>query len=344
MEYNELNHHGVKGQKWGVRRYQNPDGSLTDAGKKRIATKAGYYLNPEYGDKNSVNRRAVSKAYMNAYDELMRKHDIDASGMDAAEAARKLEAKTGQKNLDDKLWNSFLDKYAEATLKDLGYENVAKAKEYVQELFRSDLIDLDELRHHGILGMKWGQRRFQNKDGSLTPAGKKRYSDDEPEETTEEKRSRLLKSTNARELYKNRSLLSTAEINERLNRIDTERRLGEVAAKTKKTGMQRVEKALQVARKVDEVYKFANESAIGKALKKKLGLEKVEKRLGLEEAYNKRDKLDTNKLKEVLNRARTENDMKKLIESAGKESGVKIDREEVRSIVDQILEERENNK
>lgn len=32
----ELYHHGVKGQKWGVRRYQNKDGSLTDAGKKRL--------------------------------------------------------------------------------------------------------------------------------------------------------------------------------------------------------------------------------------------------------------------------------------------------------------------
>ena len=35
-----------------------------------------------------------------------------------------------------------------------------------------------ELYHHGIKGQKWGVRRFQNKDGSLTPAGKKRY--DEP--------------------------------------------------------------------------------------------------------------------------------------------------------------------
>ena len=33
------------------------------------------------------------------------------------------------------------------------------------------------LQHHGIKGMRWGVRRYQNKDGSLTPAGKKRYYD-----------------------------------------------------------------------------------------------------------------------------------------------------------------------
>ena len=31
-----------------------------------------------------------------------------------------------------------------------------------------------ELQHHGVKGMKWGVRRYQNKDGSLTPKGKKR--------------------------------------------------------------------------------------------------------------------------------------------------------------------------
>lgn len=48
---------------------------------------------------------------------------------------------------------------------------------------------LDELVHYGIKGQKWGQRRYQNKDGSLTPAGKKRHSDaswDGPEPTLKE--------------------------------------------------------------------------------------------------------------------------------------------------------------
>lgn len=36
----------------------------------------------------------------------------------------------------------------------------------------------NEIYHHGIKGMKWGVRRFQKKDGSLTSAGKKRYSEE----------------------------------------------------------------------------------------------------------------------------------------------------------------------
>ena len=44
-----LYHHGVKGQKWGIRRYQNPDGTWTDAGKKR------------YGDSDGDSNRVSNK-------------------------------------------------------------------------------------------------------------------------------------------------------------------------------------------------------------------------------------------------------------------------------------------
>lgn len=39
MCQNELYHHGIKGQQWGIRRYQNADGSLTSQGRQRIQSR-----------------------------------------------------------------------------------------------------------------------------------------------------------------------------------------------------------------------------------------------------------------------------------------------------------------
>lgn len=47
------------------------------------------------------------------------------------------------------------------------------------------------LTHHGILGMKWGVRRYQNKDGTLTDAGKKRYDRDVRENNAKKKENRI---------------------------------------------------------------------------------------------------------------------------------------------------------
>jgi len=47
-------------------------------------------------------------------------------------------------------------------------------EEPIENLYHDDIVGRT-LAHYGILGMKWGVRRFQNPDGSLTPAGKERY-------------------------------------------------------------------------------------------------------------------------------------------------------------------------
>lgn len=112
--------------------------------------------------------------------------------------------------------------------------------------------------HYGIKGMRWGVRRYQNYDGTRTPAGKRRYKDDYnslrnryrrrfPKKTREQSDSEYDK----RKASKNRGSLTLEELSNRITRLEMEKKLRELTAKEVNSGSKEVKNILgQVGKRV----------------------------------------------------------------------------------------------
>ena len=80
-----LTHHGIKGMKWGIRRYQNPDGTLTEEGKKRYynddgsLTKAGEKENNKRAEDAAQNwykaYNSAAERFNEKIDDINERHD-----------------------------------------------------------------------------------------------------------------------------------------------------------------------------------------------------------------------------------------------------------------------------
>ena len=142
---------------------------------------------------------------------------------------------------------------------------------------------MSDLRHHGIKGQKWGVRRFQNADGSLTAAGRKRYGTDDFKDALDKvnKADSLIKTAKKfreeidHKAYTDKiktdlSKMSDKELQQVVNRLNLEERYTQVMkSREKDAGESAVMKWLNVAGTVTTV--SASAIAIAIQMKQLMG-------------------------------------------------------------------------
>ena len=169
----------------------------------------------------------------------------------------------------------------------------------------ASFISDDELYHYGIKGQKWGVRRYQNKDGSLTPAGKKRRSssDEARNMSTDELRQKVRRLNNEQR-YIDLTKSSSSSISKTADGIERASRIGGDAnriyksmngennpySKVANQGIDAMSRTARLTKKIDSNVRSKNDTA--KALKKletmsDADLAKEVDRLDLEQQYSR---------------------------------------------------------
>lgn len=154
-------------------------------------------------------------------------------------------------------------------------ENKLEVDEFIHSL--GNLTD-DELQHWGIKGMRWGQRRYQNKDGSLTPAGRKRYTN--PDGSLNEKGKKYVAKEKERLEAEKKVISRQKRTNAKFDQLDKMRKENE-SLKNGKTKTEDEDDASQTPKKKttseltdkelqDKVNRLRNEEAY-RDLSKRLG-------------------------------------------------------------------------
>lgn len=214
----ELYHHGIKGQKWGVRRFQNADGTRTTAGKQR------YYGGSKREEKEAKKREAIKE-----YSKV-----IDSYNRDMKKA--------------NEVWNEARAKY-----NSLGPDDVSRMREVSKAERGKGSKDAKEYLD---LSNKYGQMSYDAWDRKMEAekrlgksvvkaynkeikrqekANKKRYGGYIGEEEPD-----LKKTKDPKILYDNRDKLSDKELNDKLNRLRKENELKKLSESGKKNRVPKV--------------------------------------------------------------------------------------------------------
>lgn len=139
----ELYHHGVKGMKWGVRRYQNTDGTYTSAGKKRYTDSDGKESLRARAGKFIKRRKENLKNYRNykrVEYEAHKKYELDDK---REQAQRENDVNATIRSMtwgDDERYYRDFNPIGDERVKDYN-RAIAQAKKYTEEKFKSEYGD-----------------------------------------------------------------------------------------------------------------------------------------------------------------------------------------------------------